>query len=905
MRYLFGAEGSPTAGDGFGVLSNTTPVVFRPVKYEPPSSSLETDQSQPPETRQSPIPISPKAGSPLPKEPRSPVPVVPAEQRSTSGHTETVPELPASSSRSNRTSRKSFLGYDVLLATPMPDISSLPPVELPLSPIRTQCSSPSTPKPGVAESIVWEDYDIPDELGIVKEQIPREVRNVVLESLNEKKAMRVSRLHQEAINTQAEMEKSASDEGIDEQDIHDSSTNTSTHTSSSDYRRSQSTKSMSSFTTAGSENEDGLLHPPSLKIPYSQPTSPMPATLSPQMAQVEFSLKQSKARTTRSRKLFKLLPTSRKSQGRPNTPEGPQQTPSAMDSECTGCFDDIPAGFAVTGLSCSHKYCSLCFTQLILTASHSESTFPPKCCLHEISTTIIRSHLYPEDVAVYDQKALEYAIPIADRYYCPSPPCARWIDTRLVKRINGGIACPHCRQNICSVCRGPSHPSNEDCPQDYGLSSAMEQAEQAGWQRCFQCRTLVERNQGCRHITCRCGGEFCYTCGKRWRTCACTDADQARLDHERAVRALRREADARREEAEIAAAIAAVEWAEQRLEEERAAAERRAAEEAAELVRREEERVVLIERHFESLRQVLESVKEAQRTAIQARHQASQEIVDQMEQNRTSVVATQEREIRDEEDFLRIEGKRMMEILQRKHAQAMIETIARHRSHQDALRGLDLSDHVSRNPYQVARQSDALKNVMLEALLPTQELERVELKDQQARETKKWVARTEKAVREHDTETRCVQIRKDEKDKVRRMMEEASKREFADWKWFDFLFEDRVRMLAEDGIRFARSGADPPPPCRAPPPPPPTPAVTAAAAAYQPQILSSRWSMETDETQEARESAELGVDTTAELNTMTGEGDSDTYVRLRTWSGTPHFGLGMQMDGGLGVAVGG
>jgi hypothetical protein len=37
-----------------------------------------------------------------------------------------------------------------------------------------------------------------------------------------------------------------------------------------------------------------------------------------------------------------------------------------------------------------------------------------------------------------------------------------------------------------------------------------------GWQRCPQCGTGVERTQGCRHIVCICGGEFCYQCGEVW-----------------------------------------------------------------------------------------------------------------------------------------------------------------------------------------------------------------------------------------------------------------------------------------------------------------------------------------------------------------------------------------------------
>ncbi|KAK8008489.1 hypothetical protein PG991_011040 [Apiospora marii] len=40
--------------------------------------------------------------------------------------------------------------------------------------------------------------------------------------------------------------------------------------------------------------------------------------------------------------------------------------------------------------------------------------------------------------------------------------------------------------------------------------------EKSGWRRCYKCRNLVELNQGCTHITCRCKAQFCYICGAVW-----------------------------------------------------------------------------------------------------------------------------------------------------------------------------------------------------------------------------------------------------------------------------------------------------------------------------------------------------------------------------------------------------
>ncbi|KAM2993604.1 hypothetical protein FF2_045682 [Malus domestica] len=45
----------------------------------------------------------------------------------------------------------------------------------------------------------------------------------------------------------------------------------------------------------------------------------------------------------------------------------------------------------------------------------------------------------------------------------------------------------------------------------------LELAKKNKWRRCPTCKFIVEKNEGCLHITCRCGYEFCYACGKYWR----------------------------------------------------------------------------------------------------------------------------------------------------------------------------------------------------------------------------------------------------------------------------------------------------------------------------------------------------------------------------------------------------
>jgi len=237
-----------------------------------------------------------------------------------------------------------------------------------------------------------------------------------------------------------------------------------------------------------------------------------------------------------------------------------------QDGECISCFDDCARADLVR-LTCSHDYCKQCARELILNAMTTESAFPPKCCLTEIPLKTVLACLDNQQRDDYKEKAAEYAIPAGHRWYCPEPRCSKWIrPEKLHRERRSHQTCPHCKAKICSICRSVAHDGDDDCPLDFGLNSTLEVAESEGWRRCYSCRTMVELTTGCRHITCRCGAEFCYVCNARWRTCHCTEADKERRiallqtrREERVQRQQEQDAAAQAEAAEMAEAIAQIE----------------------------------------------------------------------------------------------------------------------------------------------------------------------------------------------------------------------------------------------------------------------------------------------------------------------------------------------------------
>ena len=349
----------------------------------------------------------------------------------------------------------------------------------------------------------WQDSEIPSELEWVAVDAPDELRNIIQESIDEHRALRASRHSTtKAIVVRTTITQSRTSSADDTRTIGPQSS------ASASIRRADSSGEMSSggstgiesTTSLGSGRSDvSLSKPPTI---YSQTAY----TNSDDDLSAPTGLRDTfRKRPFRDRGFFKYL-ASRKGKEKAL---GYSDDDISFTSECTSCFDDIPNKEAVL-LSCRHKYCSGCFSQLVGTAVRTESTFPPKCCLQEIPRKTMLAHLPSKDMAHFDEKALEYAVAVGNRYYCASPECAKWIDVRRARGVDGSLECPHCKFSVCTMCRGAAHATDEDCPNDFGLDATLQQAERAGWQRCYNCRAVVELNTGCRHITCKCRAEFWY-----------------------------------------------------------------------------------------------------------------------------------------------------------------------------------------------------------------------------------------------------------------------------------------------------------------------------------------------------------------------------------------------------------
>jgi hypothetical protein len=296
--------------------------------------------------------------------------------------------------------------------------------------------------------------------------------------------------------------------------------------------------------------------------------------------------------------------------------------------ECVSCLDDVPKTAAIKTIC--HHYCADCFSRLIATAIENEAQWPPKCCLSPVPFRTITKHASPTLLASYRAKAEEFRVPASERIYCPFPDCGAWIPRSAQDPALRLGVCPRQGQQhrVCTLCRGPAHPGDEACPQDRDLQLTDRLAEEEGWRRCVRCKVLVEHKEACEHMTCRCGAQFCFVCGREWRTCGCGMEGLAAVKERARQRREKRTALEEVEAREMAEAVRLVEEFQReearkevlREEEARRKREERERREGEERERREEARRKELDVKYAELRGTLDKLEELQKMVMEYSH---------------------------------------------------------------------------------------------------------------------------------------------------------------------------------------------------------------------------------------------------------------------------------------------
>ncbi|KAG1758571.1 hypothetical protein EDD22DRAFT_910098 [Suillus occidentalis] len=190
---------------------------------------------------------------------------------------------------------------------------------------------------------------------------------------------------------------------------------------------------------------------------------------------------------------------------------------------CLICMEDQPVDNSVD-LGCNHSICRACIRGHIC-SKIEEHRFPILCpvCMTEknnrqpeaISGLLVqqigvdeRQYAIWEDMELSQLSVLlhcrkcQRSVPVDKQEHdessmlvCPLPDCNH-------------IWCKACQQSF--VIGGPPHSCD-------GTSELDHLMKQRGWKYCPNCKTPVQRDGGCSHMTCispACNTHFCYVCGK-------------------------------------------------------------------------------------------------------------------------------------------------------------------------------------------------------------------------------------------------------------------------------------------------------------------------------------------------------------------------------------------------------
>lgn len=201
---------------------------------------------------------------------------------------------------------------------------------------------------------------------------------------------------------------------------------------------------------------------------------------------------------------------------------------------CVVCMETLST-IDLVRVPCGHEYCLVCLNELFQTATNDASRFPPRCCLRETPLEPNEDFLDSQLIEKFRTKVAEHTD--SQRIYCHNPVCSVFIPSS--RHRNSSATCDKCFETTCTFCKGAYHAG--DCPFDENLQRVLRIGDRWGWQRCPNCRTMIEHTGGCKAIMCtECGFQFCYDCLRSSHLCRCFQRhfdDQVALEqHQRNIK---------------------------------------------------------------------------------------------------------------------------------------------------------------------------------------------------------------------------------------------------------------------------------------------------------------------------------------------------------------------------------
>ncbi|XP_073390080.1 E3 ubiquitin-protein ligase RSL1 [Physcomitrium patens] len=218
-----------------------------------------------------------------------------------------------------------------------------------------------------------------------------------------------------------------------------------------------------------------------------------------------------------------------------------------FEIECDICTELRPHTSFISTSGCQHEYCIDCckkHAEMKISTGKAQIPCPLPDCGHSFDIDQCSDLLSKQSLEILNTRQTEFAIPSSQKVYCPFSGCST-----LMENSNGissvykerFVECGSCHRGFCVKCNVPWH-ADMTCAQyraemgnvlENGDEKLKDLAQRQKWQVCKVCQRFIELAEGCYHMTCLCGNEFCYTCGAKWSngraSCNCKLFDEEHI----------------------------------------------------------------------------------------------------------------------------------------------------------------------------------------------------------------------------------------------------------------------------------------------------------------------------------------------------------------------------------------
>ncbi|KAG0482615.1 hypothetical protein HPP92_010699 [Vanilla planifolia] len=196
----------------------------------------------------------------------------------------------------------------------------------------------------------------------------------------------------------------------------------------------------------------------------------------------------------------------------------------ASESTCLICLCELDEPFCLE--SCGHKFCQGCLVDQCESAIRSRDGFPLRCakegCQDPFLLTDLKALLLGERLEELFQASMAWFVASSggDYRFCPTPDCPgvyRVATSEEEGMAAGPFLCGACSMGTCTWCQLEYHgfisceryKEYKDSP-DFSLLDWRIGKENV--KDCPVCKHVIEKVDGCDHISCRCGRHICWVC---------------------------------------------------------------------------------------------------------------------------------------------------------------------------------------------------------------------------------------------------------------------------------------------------------------------------------------------------------------------------------------------------------